>query len=189
LTCDGRGVVFKFKATMMKSMRPVREMMKTIMISEGKNIMLKMDAVYMKTALQGSHKALGSLAMLHHECRHMAAHLRETYKEPTNMKDSQETTELWLMTSFASGDMTTVGNVSSVQHRGKCTGTARDGTGRDRAYTTPKKASEPPTRTGRVKRHFRRKSSSYDAVQLHLGGNGRPNTLVYQMYITKNAST
>ena len=64
--------------------------------------------------------------MLHQECRHRAAHLRNTTKEPTIMKDSQ----IWLMTSPASEDITPVGNVSShsLQHG------HRDGTSLDRAY-------------------------------------------------------
>ena len=63
--------------------------------------------------------------MLHQECRHRAAHLRNTTKEPTIMKDSQ----IWLMTSPLSEDMTPVGNVSShsVQHE------HRDGRGMESA--------------------------------------------------------
>ena len=56
--------------------------------------------------------------MLHHESRHMAAHLRNTNKEPTIMKNSQETAELKLMASSASEDKIPVGNMSShnAQH-------------------------------------------------------------------------
>jgi hypothetical protein len=77
-----------------------------------------MDALYNETALPGSHKDLGSLAMLHHKCRHMAAHLRNTDKEPTITMDSPETAELRLMTSYPSEDKTPVGDVSrnSTQH-------------------------------------------------------------------------
>ena len=107
------GVVFKFKARMITSMRQVREMMTTSMISEGEDIAMKIAAVYKETALPGPHEDLRSSAMLHHECRHMAAHLRNTDKEPTIMKEGPETAELRLMTSSASEDQTPAGDVSS----------------------------------------------------------------------------
>ena len=90
-------------------------MMTTNMISEGKDITSKMDK---ETAMLGSHEGLGSLAMLHNECRHTAAHLRNTDKEPTIIMDSQETAELKLMTISASEDQTPVGNMTSqsAQH-------------------------------------------------------------------------
>ena len=47
------------------------------MISEGKDIVSKLDAIYRETSLPGSQNGLGSSAMLHHEYRHMAAHLAE----------------------------------------------------------------------------------------------------------------
>ena len=93
-------------------------MMTPSMISEGEGIASKMDTVYKEAALPGSHKGLGSSAMLHHKCRHMAAHLRNTDKEPTITMDSPETAELRLMTSYPSEDKTPVGDVSrnSTQH-------------------------------------------------------------------------
>ena len=63
-------------------MRQVREMMTTNMVSEGENIASKMDAVYRETALPGSHNGLGRSAMLHHECRHMVAHLGAATRRP-----------------------------------------------------------------------------------------------------------
>ena len=60
------GVVFKFKARMITSMRQVREMMTTSMISEGEDIAMKIAAVYKETALPGPHEDLRSSAMLHH---------------------------------------------------------------------------------------------------------------------------
>ena len=83
----GGGITFMFEATMITSMRQVREMMTQSMISEGTDITSKMDAVYKETALPRSHKGLGSSIMLHHECRHMAEHLRNTNKEPTIKRD------------------------------------------------------------------------------------------------------
>ena len=144
MPCHGKGVVFKFKATMLTSVRKVREIMTTDMISKGKDIELKIDAVYKETALQGSHKALGILAMLHHKCRHISTQLRNTNKEPTIMMDSQATTELWLMTSSASEDTTHVGNVSShsVQHvhmYGRGMGPARI---EHTAYAIPQKPAD-----------------------------------------------
>ena len=53
------------------------------------------------------------LVMFHHECRHMAAHMRNTDKKPTITKDSPETAELRPMTSSAGEDHTPVGDVSS----------------------------------------------------------------------------
>jgi hypothetical protein len=83
--------ISKFKVTMVTSMRHVQEMMTTSMISEGDDIALKMDAVYRESALPGSHNGPRSLAILHHECRHVAAHLRNSYKESSITEDSPET--------------------------------------------------------------------------------------------------
>ena len=64
------------------------------MVSEGEDIASKMDAVYRETSLPGSQYGLGSLAMLHHECRHMAAHLGAANEEYSIKEDRPETTTL-----------------------------------------------------------------------------------------------
>ena len=123
--------------------------------------------------------------MLHHECRHMAVHLRNTDKEPTITMDSPETAELRLMTSYPSEDKTPVGDVSrnSTQHVHRDDGQPGDvGRGMEstrieyNAYATPQQSAG-LANTNR-KGHFRCDSSFYDAVRLYLGGNGRPDMLV-----------
>ena len=94
-------IIFNLKETKITSTRKVREMMTPSMISEEED---------KEAALLGSHKGLRSSSMLHHECRHMTAHLRNTKKEPTITMDSPETAELRLMTSYASEDQTPVAN-------------------------------------------------------------------------------
>ena len=74
---------------MITSMRQVREMMTIIMISEGEDIAMKMDSVYKETVLPGSQEGLGSSVMLHHECRHMAAHLRNTNNHEGGPRNSR----------------------------------------------------------------------------------------------------
>ena len=107
-------------------------MITTSMISEGEDIASKMDAVYGETALPGSHHGLGSSAMLHHECRHMAAHLGSAGEKTSTIEERPEKaalrqvdritnyadikSEMFLMTSqmslnqFGGGDDTQVYN-------------------------------------------------------------------------------
>ena len=83
------------------------------MISEGKDIALKMDAVYRETALPGSHNGLGSSAMLHHECRHMAACLGNTGEKSSTTEDRPETAALRRVERFTHEDQTPKEDVSS----------------------------------------------------------------------------
>ena len=63
----------------------VREMMTTSMISEGEDIVSKMD-----DGGRTSHNGLGSLAMLHHECRRMAAHVGNAGEKSSTLEDRPE---------------------------------------------------------------------------------------------------
>ena len=56
------GIIFKFIAVNITTMRQVQKMKATSMVIEGEDIASKMDAVYRETSL-------GSSEMLHHECR------------------------------------------------------------------------------------------------------------------------
>ena len=88
------GIIFKFSAVKIATMRQVQEMMTTSMVSEGEDIASKMDAVYRETSLPGSQYGLGSSAMLHHECRHMAAHLGAADNKSPTKENMPERTAL-----------------------------------------------------------------------------------------------
>ena len=110
---QGGGIVFKFKAAIVTTMRQVQEMMTTSMISEGEDIVLKMDAVYRETGLPGSHNGQGSSAMLHHECRHMAAHLGNAGEKSSTTEDRPETAALRQVDRFTHEGRTPEEDVSS----------------------------------------------------------------------------
>ena len=75
---------------------------------------MKMDAVYRETALPGSHNGLGSSAMLHHECRHMAAHLGTAGEKSSTIEDRPETATLRQVDGIThEADQTTDEDVSS----------------------------------------------------------------------------
>ena len=81
----GGGIIFKFKAAIVTTIGQVREMMTTSMISEGEDIVSKMD-----DGGRTSHNGLGSLAMLHHECRRMAAHVGNAGEKSSIIEDRPE---------------------------------------------------------------------------------------------------
>ena len=81
------GISFKFHAAKITTMEQFHEMSIAGMISEGHDIASKLDAIYRETSLPGSQDGLGSSTMLHHECRHMAAHLEATFKKSSQIGD------------------------------------------------------------------------------------------------------
>ena len=72
---------------MITTMEQVHEMSIAGMISEGHDIASRLDAIYRETSLPGSQDGLGSSAMLHHECRHMAAQLEAIFKKSSQLGD------------------------------------------------------------------------------------------------------
>ena len=76
---------------------------------------MKMDAVYRETALPGSHNGLGSSAMLHNECRHMAAHLGTAGEKSSTIEDRPETAALRQVDGIThEADQTTDEDVATV---------------------------------------------------------------------------
>ena len=78
-------ITFKFHAAKITTMDQVHEMSIAVMISEGCDIAFELDAIYRENSLPGSQHGLGSSAILHHKCRHMAAQLESNFKKSAQM--------------------------------------------------------------------------------------------------------